>query len=168
MIYWFILIVGIASHLEDLSRVLHAAGFTAKFKKGAFGRKFVSYLGHSISSGMQAIPQHRVKALAEYGRPVTRKQLKAFLGYLGYYRNFVRDFTKYSSVLTPATSMAAPRVVIWNRAMEDTFSVLRECLCNHVVLCVPHMRIHLFCTRMHQALVSVLLYMLSVIKKSSQ
>ncbi len=128
------------SHIKALELVLTAlqdAGFTAKFSKCSFGRKYVTYLGHMIGSGKLAVPENRVSAMADFKRPATRKQLKAFLGSVGYYREFVQGFAKISSVLTPHTSPAAPRVLVWGQRMEEAFKSLRESLCKHVILCIP-------------------------------
>ncbi len=84
-------------HLKDLVRVIQClgkAGLVVKRKKCEFGRKFMSYLGHQVGCGKVAVPEARVKAMAEYGRPVTKKQLRSFLGSVGYYRSFVDGFSK--------------------------------------------------------------------------
>ncbi len=56
-------------------------------------------LGHFIGEGMIRVPEARVKAIAEHPVPRTRKQLRAFLGLMGYYRRFVRGFHEWSSLM---------------------------------------------------------------------
>ena len=127
-------------HLKDLMRVIEClgkAGLVVKRKKCEFGRKFMSYLGHQVGCGKVAVPEARVKAMAEYGRPVTKKQLRSFLGSVGYYRSFVDGFSKLSSVLTPATSLASPHRIHWTQGMDEAFRKLRVSLCSRVVLHVP-------------------------------
>ncbi len=72
--------------------------------------------------------------MAKYGRPITKKQLRSFLGSVGYYRAFVKNFASLSSALTPAISLSAPRMVGWTAEMDTAFKLLRESLCNRVVL----------------------------------
>ena len=69
------------------------------------------FLGHKIGCGSLSIPIHRVSAIREYPKPSTKKQMRAFLGSMGYYRQFVPNFGKWSSVFTPATALNAPKVV---------------------------------------------------------
>ena len=38
---------------------------------------------------MLAVPEMRVKSMAKYGRPITKRQLRSFLGSVGYYRAVV-------------------------------------------------------------------------------
>ncbi len=51
-----------------------------KWKKCEFGRKLLEYLGHQVGCGRVAVPEDRVRAMAEFLRPVTKKQLRSFLG----------------------------------------------------------------------------------------
>ncbi len=76
-------------------------------------------------------------ALKNYRKPKTIKDLRAFLGTVGFYRKFIKDFAKHSSYLTPSTSPRAPRLVCWTKPMEEAFRYLCNSLCNNVVLCVP-------------------------------
>ncbi len=62
-----------------------------KQKKCEFGRKYVSYLGHQVGCGKVAVPEARVSAMKEYGRPI-KKQLRSFLRSVEYYRSFVDGF----------------------------------------------------------------------------
>ena len=75
--------------------------------------------------------------MKDYLQPVTRKDLRAFLGSVGYYRRFIDGFAKLSSSLTPATSVRAPGRIQWTPDMLDAFHSLRKSLCNFCVLNVP-------------------------------
>ena len=127
-------------HKKDLGRVLAAlesAGITAKPGKCQFGRQHVEYLGHVIGCGSLAIPEHRVTAICDYKRPVNKKDMRAFLGLLSYYRKFVQNFADQSSILTPATSKMAPRTVVWTPGMLDAYNSLASKLCNFCLLTIP-------------------------------
>ncbi len=58
--------------------------------------------GHRVGFGRLAVPEIRMKAMAEYERPKTKKQQWPFLGSIGYYRQFVPGFAERSWLLTPA------------------------------------------------------------------
>ncbi len=55
--------------------------------------------------------------MADYIRPNTKKQLRAFLGSVSFYRKFIEGFAELSSHLTPAVSSKAPRGVEWTPAL---------------------------------------------------
>ena len=124
-------------HLTSVFECLRGAGLTAKRAKCEFGRSYMLFLGHKIGCGSLSIPIHRVSAIREYPKPCTKKQMRAFLGSMGYYRQFVPNFGKWSSVLTPATALNAPKVVSWTEDMEAAFENLKVSLCASVVLNVP-------------------------------
>ncbi len=63
------------------------------------------YLGHDIGEGCMSVPQARVSAIAEYPLPNTKRQLRAFLGTIGYYREFVQGFAEHSTKLSPSVSL---------------------------------------------------------------
>ncbi len=104
-------------HLQEVITCLGSAGLTIKAKKCVFGRKHLIYLGHKIGGGTLAVPELRVKCQSEFSRPNTKKQLRSFLGSFSYYRKFIPGFAKFSSALTPATSLRAPLRVVWTDVM---------------------------------------------------
>ena len=124
-------------HLEGVLECIREAGLTIKRKKCEFGRKYMTYLGHLVGCGRLAVPESRVMAMRKYDKPRTKKQLRAFLGSVGYYRQFVKGFASMSSKFTPATSLSAPKTISWTGEMEEAFNDLRVSLCNSVVLNVP-------------------------------
>ena len=125
------------SHLEEVVQALGKAGLTIKKSKCIFGRTSVEYLGHRIGSGCLAVPQHRITAMEQYLQPITKKQLRAFLGAASYYRQFVYQFARYSSALSPSTSISAPAVVDWQDSKLEAFNHLRVSLCNMCILTIP-------------------------------
>ncbi len=91
-----------------------------------------------MGGGSVYVPDNRVEAFRHYGLPTTKKQLRTFLGTIGYYRRFIKGFADHSSLLMPATSLSSPRLVMWSEEMKLAFTRLCELLCNSVVLFVPH------------------------------
>ena len=128
------------SHIQHLTRVFECfrqAHLTAKPSKCSFGKTTLQYLGHNIGSGKIVVPEHRITALADYKRPITKKTLRSFLGCMSYYRKFITKYSDMSALLTPSTSVSAPKVVAWTVEMDKAFSKLKVSLCNHVSLIIP-------------------------------
>ncbi len=98
-------------HVGHVKSVLHAlreSGLTVKKEKCAWGLQQVEYLGHLIGNGQLSVPDHRITAMKIFIKPKSKRDLRAFLGSIGYYRKLINDFAQYSSMLTPATSSKAP------------------------------------------------------------
>ena len=76
-------------HLEEIFRRLKAAGLKLKLEKCCFFKKHIQYLGHLISAeGIQPLPE-KLERIAKIPAPKTPKEVKQFLGLVGYYRKFV-------------------------------------------------------------------------------
>ena len=81
------------------------------------------YLGHVVGNGWLEVPEERVRAVREWPRPTRKKQLKTFLGTVGYYQRFVPGFAEMSPILTPLTTREALDAVLWTEEGEHAFNV---------------------------------------------
>jgi hypothetical protein len=89
--------------VEEVFRLLQAAGLVINFEKCTFAIPEVDFLGHRVSaSGFAPLPS-RVAAIQKYLRPETVKQLLAFLGVFYFYRRFVPAAAKILRPLTDLT-----------------------------------------------------------------
>ena len=52
-------------------------------------------------------PDHRVEAIRNHVRPVTKKDVQSFLGTTGYYRKFIPNYAHISIELTYAMRKSA-------------------------------------------------------------
>lgn len=68
--------------------------------KCEFMKKEVLYLGHVISDKGVAPNPEKVKAISSYPTPKNQKQIKQFLGLIGYYRRFIKNFSAIAKPLT--------------------------------------------------------------------
>lgn len=100
-----IVIIGnnLETHLENVSTVLERlAQFNLKIQldKCEFLKRETEFLGHIISpEGIKANPD-KVKKILEWSLPTNEKQIRQFLGLSGYYRRFIKDYSKLSKPLT--------------------------------------------------------------------
>ena len=92
------------THLSMVLNSFRQAGITAKPVACSWAKKHTLYLGHVVGNGKMAVPEARITAMRDYVLPKTMKQLRSFLGGIGYHRAFIRRCADYSSLLTPATA----------------------------------------------------------------
>ena len=62
------------------------------------------------NNGIQVDPQ-KIEAVSEWPRPTTMIEIRSFLGLAGYYRKFVKDFTRIAVPMTRLTQKNASCVV---------------------------------------------------------
>ena len=74
-----------------------------KMSKCNFFSKEIQYLGHILSAtGIRPLPS-KTHAIQHMQPPTTPKQVQAFLGLVGYYRKFIKGFTKIAKPLMMLT-----------------------------------------------------------------
>ena len=74
----------------------------------------LTYLGHEVGGGVVRVPELRVKAIKDFRLPRTKRDLRAFLGTVGYYRRFVPEFGGRAQPLNHALRKEVPEVIDWD------------------------------------------------------
>ena len=104
----------------------------AKFSKCEFWLDKVSFLGHVISKDGIAVDPAKVKAVTEWNRPKNPTEVRSFLGLAGYYRRFIKDFSKIAGPLTDLTKIH--NQFIWTSKYEASFQELKGRLTSAPIL----------------------------------
>ena len=127
-------------HCQDIRTVLSRlkeAGLTANLSKCSWGQTHCEFLGHLVGEGMVSPADLKVQAVRQFAQPVTKKNVRQFLGLTGYYRRFVPEYASHSFNLTETTRKSAPERVAWNEALEQEFVYLKNCICSAPCLTLP-------------------------------
>ena len=86
-------------NLEHVFERLHKAGLKLKPSKCHFLKTRVKFLGHIISGNGVEVDPSKTDALTTWPIPKNVKQLQRFLGFTGFYRRFVKDYSKLAAPL---------------------------------------------------------------------
>ena len=79
-------------YLEQIFTRLHNFGLKMKPEKCSFFKKHIQYLGHLVSErGFEPFPE-KLESICHMPAPSTAKEVKQFLGLIGYYRKFIPHF----------------------------------------------------------------------------
>ena len=138
-------------HLEDIFTRLKAAGLKLKLEKCCFFKRHIEYLGHLISvEGIQPLPE-KLESIAKMPAPKNPKEVKQFLGLVGYYRKFVPRFADISRVLTHLTKKDVE--FKWTPECKNCFQILKEFLQQAPILKYPDPQVKLHtvhrCLKIH-------------------
>lgn len=90
-------------HLRIILNVLRRNQLRAKFSKCHFWRKEVRFLGQVVYEVGLAVDPGKVVAVKYWKVPKNASEVHSFLGPVGFYRKFIKDFAKISSPLTKLT-----------------------------------------------------------------
>lgn len=122
-------------HVRALFERLVEAQLTVNLAKCEFAKATVTYLGRVVGQGQVLVVRAKVMAMAEFPQPVTKKELQQFLGLVGYYRSFCRNF---STVVSPLTDLLrAQAKFVWSPACQQAFDQVKLLLCSCPVLNAP-------------------------------
>ena len=90
-------------HLEMIFQRLREADLKLKMEKCSFLKKHIQYLGHIVSGdGIKSVPE-KLSSIQSMPCPYTPKEVKQFLGLVGYYRKFIPQYVGITRCLNALT-----------------------------------------------------------------
>nr|XP_027100973.1 uncharacterized protein LOC113720231 [Coffea arabica] len=110
-------------------------GAPVLFVKKKDGSLSVAFLGHIISKDGLAVDPAKVEAVAKWKRPENPTEVRSFLGLVGYYRRFIKNFSRIAGPLTNLTKKQGK--YIWDVKCESSFQELKKQLTVAPVLALP-------------------------------
>ena len=103
--------------------------------KCEFLRREVVYLGHTISDvGVRPNPD-KVQGINSFPIPKSTKDIKSFLGLVGYYRRFIKGFAKIAKPLT--ILLKKNQDFKWTNKEQEAFEKFKEILSTQPILQYP-------------------------------
>jgi hypothetical protein len=93
-------------------------------------------LGHHISSAGIKVDPTKIKVIMDLPAPRSQKEVRIFLGHVGYYRRFIENFTK---IATPMFKFLVKDIdFVWDSQCQNAFEDLKEKLSTTPVLRGPN------------------------------
>ena len=131
--------------LEAVFQKLMAAGLKLKPTKCFFFRDEIEYLGHVVSGkGISTNPK-KIEAVTKWPTPKTVYDVRSFLGFVGYYRRFIKNFSKITKpireVITGLENQskrtAKKTHIEWTDIADSAFETLKTMCVNTPILAYP-------------------------------
>lgn len=125
-------------HLNKLKLVfdrLKTHNFKIQLDKSEFLKKEVIYLGHKLSEKGVQPNDEKIKVIKSFPIPKTQKEIKSFLGLVGYYRKFIPDFAKLTKPMTKCLKKNAK--VIHSEDFKEAYEKSKQLLINSPILQYP-------------------------------
>jgi hypothetical protein len=129
----------------------------AKFSKCEFWLAKVTFLGHVISAGGVSVDPSKVKDVLNWMSPTTALEIESFLGLAGYYRRFIKNFSKIAKPMTKL--LEKNNAFEWIAKCQASFEELRKCLTSAPVLVIPDLtkKFDIYCDASRRGLGCVLM-----------
>jgi RNase H-like domain found in reverse transcriptase/Reverse transcriptase (RNA-dependent DNA polymerase)/Integrase zinc binding domain len=106
-----------------------------KPEKCTFEQPSIKFLGVRVSKGTVHMDNVKVEKVRKWLPPSNVTEVRKFLGFTGYYRYFIKDYSKIAKPLLLLTHNTTPWH--WNNEQQQAFEKLRDLMCQQPVLKQP-------------------------------
>ena len=103
-----------------------------KMEKCSFLKKHIQYLGHIVSGeGIKPVPE-KLSSIQWMPCPHTPKEVKQFLGLVGYYRKFI---PRYADIARPLNALTRKDTEFeWTDICQKSFDLLKAMVSEESIL----------------------------------
>ena len=115
----------VLDHCEETNLVLNQEKCHFMVKEGIM-------LGHKISYRGIEVDKEKVETIEKLPPPALVKAIQSFLGHVGFYRRFIKDFSKIARPLTKLLEKDTP--FIFSQECLNAFNILKEKLINAPIM----------------------------------
>ncbi|MFS8007030.1 putative nucleotidyltransferase, Ribonuclease H [Helianthus anomalus] len=119
-------------HLGLILELLRTEQLYAKFSKCDFWLREVHFLGHVVNKDGILVDPSKVDSIRNWPAQRTPTEIHQFLGLAGYYRRFIKDFSKIAQPLTLLTQKGVTYRL--GNTQESAFQHLKDRLCSTPIL----------------------------------
>ncbi|GJV49475.1 reverse transcriptase domain-containing protein [Tanacetum coccineum] len=93
------------------------------------------FKGHKVSSAGLEVDKAKIDVIAKLRPPTNVKAVRSFLGHVGFYRRFIKDFSKISRPMTKLIEKDS--IFDFNEECIEAFKTLKEKLTNASIMVSP-------------------------------
>ncbi|GKB22390.1 reverse transcriptase domain-containing protein [Tanacetum coccineum] len=125
--------------LNNLDKMLQRckdAHLVLNWEKCHFMIKEGIVLGHKVSSAGLEVDKAKINVISKLPPPTNIKSVRSFLGHAGFYRRFIKDFSKIARPLTKLLEKDMP--FEFNDECQKAFELLKEKLTCALVIVSPN------------------------------
>ncbi|KAJ1083015.1 hypothetical protein NDU88_003176 [Pleurodeles waltl] len=100
-------------------------------------QKSVKYLGHLIEKGSRRISRERITMILQKSPPTSQRDVRMFLGMVGYCRQWIPNFAGIAKPLQQLTHKEVTNPITLDEDQMKAFTELRDSLCSAPALGMP-------------------------------
>lgn len=127
-------------HIDSLNKIFKRLldfNLKVQINKCDFLKHETEYLGHIISrDGIKPNP-NKIEVIKKIQLPKSTKQIKSFLGITGFYRKFIKDYSKVALPMTRYLKKGS-ELNVKDRQYIESFNKLKALICTCPILAYPN------------------------------
>ena len=111
-------------HMHTLRQVLQKLrqhGLTAKPSKCEIGHAKLDLLGHVVGGGSIQPQDRKIEKILEMRKPETKKELRSFLGTVGFHQKYIDKYAEKGKALTDLLKKGEPNEIKWDAESMSRF-----------------------------------------------
>ncbi|GJU55088.1 reverse transcriptase domain-containing protein [Tanacetum coccineum] len=124
------------TNLEKMLKRCEDTNLALNWEKSHFMVKEGIVLGHKISKKGIEVDKAKIDVISKLPHPTTVKGIRSFLGHAGFYRRFIKDFSKISRPMTHLLEKNTP--FIFSEECIQAFQTLKKKLTEAPILIAPN------------------------------
>nr|GFC07984.1 reverse transcriptase domain-containing protein [Tanacetum cinerariifolium] len=124
------------TNLENMLKRCEDAKLILNWEKCHFMVKEGVVLGHKISKKGIEVDKAKIEVISKLPHPMTVKGIRSFLGHAGFYRRFIKDFSKISRPMTHLLEKNSS--FIFSNECIQAFRTLKDKLIEEPILIAPN------------------------------
>jgi len=122
-------------HLESIFKKLAQHHITINRKKSQFLKSQIIFLGHIISEQGIIMDPDKIQVIKNFQPPKTKKQVQSFLGFINFYRKFIRDLSQNTEQLSLLTKKDAKWQ--WGSQQQQAFESIKSKFLEDIMIQFP-------------------------------
>jgi hypothetical protein len=103
-----------------------------KPEKCMFEQSSIEFLGVVVNSGTVQMDDSKIAKVKNWQPPRSVTEVRKFLGFTGYYRYFIQNYSRLARPLLDLMQKATPWH--WNDDQQKSFEILQDQMCSKPVL----------------------------------
>ena len=130
-------------HMETLRMLfteVRKNDLTMRPSKCQIGYAALDFVGHRVGEGNLCPQIDKIAKIKDATRPLSKRDLRSFLGLVGYYRNYIPNFAAIATPLTDLTKKGQPTTLEWKTPHEEAFGILKQEICKAPILRLPDLQ----------------------------
>ena len=131
--------------LQTIFEKIRVAGVKLSPEKCSLFRHELKFLGHVVSKSGVKTDDNKISVVRDWPKPVTITEMRSFLGFVNYYRRFVKNFALIAAPLESLMKSSCKgnintekkALLQWNDEADNSYRTLKACLTSAPILAFP-------------------------------
>jgi len=122
-------------HLKMIFEKFTKYNVKINIKKSHFLQQQIFFLGHIISEQGIAMDPEKTQTIQKFQPPQNKKQIQSFLGFINFYRKYIRDLSAFTSTLSKLLKKGTPWT--WETEHEEAFNKIKQLFLEDIIIQYP-------------------------------